>query len=88
MINKKITKSSNCTILDSWVLLADEPFAKALQILETCVLVDILCGKLVSLSQSTTTFDGRFKVTSVPAFIPDMDLLSCELDNFTFKVLY
>ena len=26
--------------------------------------------------------------TSVPFFIPDFGLLSCELDNFMFKVLY
>ena len=39
-------------ILDNWVfenfILADEPFAKALQIFETCVSVNNnLCGKLV-----------------------------------------
>ena len=42
-----------CTILDSWVfenfILADEPFAKVLPILETCVLVNNdLRGKLIS----------------------------------------
>ena len=44
-----------------------------------------LCGKLVSSLQSPTTFDERFKVTSVPFFIPDF---SCELDDFTFKILF
>ena len=34
------------------------------------------------------TFDDRFKVTSVPFFISDFNLLSFEIDNFTFKVLY
>ena len=34
------------------------------------------------------TFDDRFKVTSVPFFISDFNLLKFELDNFTFKVLY
>ena len=29
-----------------------------------------------------------FEVTSVLAFIPDFNLLSCEIDNFTFKVLH
>ena len=43
---------TNCTILDNQVfenfILADEPFAKPLQIFETCVLVNkISCGKLV-----------------------------------------
>ena len=27
-------------------------------------------------------------ILSVPFFIPDFNLLSCELDNFAFKVLY
>ena len=34
------------------------------------------------------TFDESSKLTSVPCFIPDFNLLSCELDNFAFKVLY
>ena len=29
-----------------------------------------------------------FKVTSVPFFIPELNLLSCEFDNFMLKVLY
>ena len=32
--------------------------------------------------------DERFKVTSVPFFIADFNLLNCESDNFTFDVLY
>ena len=36
----------------------------------------------------TNTFDERFKVTSLPFFIPEANLLSCESDHFTFKVLY
>ena len=70
-------------------ILADEPFAKALQIFETCVSVNnILCRKLVSSSEFLTKFDERFRVTSVPFFISDFNLLSCELDNFKFKGLY
>ena len=46
------------------------------------------CGKLFSSLESPTTFDEIFKVNSVPFFIPDFHLLSCELDNFTFKMLY
>ena len=34
------------------------------------------------------TLDEKFKATSMPFFIPDFNLLSCELDNFTFKLLY
>ena len=53
----------NCTILDSYVL-ADKPFAKTLQIFETCVSFNNnLCGKLVSSFESPTTFDEIFKVT-------------------------
>ena len=43
--------------------------------------------KLLSL-ESPAIFDEFFKVTSVQLFIPDFNLLSCELDNLTFKVLY
>ena len=47
--------------------------AKALRSFETCVLVNNnLCRK----------------VASVPFFIPDFNLLSCELDNFLFKFFY
>ena len=70
-------------------ILAEELFAKALQNLETCVLVtNNLCRKIFSSLESPTTFDEIFKVTSALFFIPDFNLLSCELDNFTFKVLY
>ena len=81
----------NCNILGSWVfddfIPADEPFAKALWSLETCVSVDNnSCRKLVSSLESPITFHERFKVTWVPFFIPDFNSFSCELDNFTFKV--
>ena len=77
----------HCSILCNWVfdnfILADELFAKVLWSFETCVLVNNnSCGKL------TTTFDEIFKVTSVLFFIPDFNLLSYNLDNITFNVLY
>ena len=80
-------------MLDNWGFqnfrLADELFAKSLRNLETCVVVDnSLCRKLAPSFKSPITFDEKFKVTSVPVFILDFNLLSCELDNFTFKVLY
>ena len=69
-------------------ILDDEPLTKAFQTLKTCVLVNSnLHGKLFSSLESPTTFDESFKVTSVSFFIWDFNLLSCELDNFTFKVL-
>ena len=43
---------------------------------------------LVSSLEFPIKFVEKFKVTSVPFFIPDFDLLSCKLDNFTFNVLY
>ena len=55
-----------------------ELFAKALRSFETCVLANNkLCGKLFS-SLFPTTFDEIFKVTAVPSFIPDFNLLNCE----------
>ena len=57
--------------------------------LETCVLVNNnICRKLFSSLELPTTFHEIFKVPSVLYSIPDFHLLSCELDNFTFKVLY
>ena len=47
-----------------------------------------LCRKLVSSLNFLVKFDERFKVTSVPSFVADFNLLSCELDNFSSKVLY
>ena len=53
-----------------------------------CVLVNNnLCGKLFSSLESQSTFDEIFRVTSALFFIANFNL-SCELDNFTFKVLY
>ena len=63
----------DCIILDNWVfenfILANEPFAKALQIFETYKSVNNnFCGILVSSLGFSIKFDGRFKVTSVPFF--------------------
>ena len=70
-------------------VLVRELFAKALQSLETCVLVkNNLWRKLFSSLESPTTLDEIFKVTSVSFFIPDFNLLSCELEYFTFTELY
>ena len=87
--NKEVRSPPNYTISGSWVfdnfILADELFANALWSLETWLSVkNDLCRKLVS---SLEPPNDRFKVTSVRFFIPDFDLLSCKLDNFTFKVL-
>ena len=76
------------SVFDNFILV-EELFAKALRSFETCVLVNnSLFGKLFSLLESPIIFAERLKVTSVPFFIADFNLLSCELDNFTFKVLY
>ena len=63
-------------------ILAEELFAKALPSFEACVLVDSnLCRKLFSSLESPTTFNEI--VTSVQFSIPNLNLLSRKLDNFT-----
>ena len=69
-------------------MLVDELFAKALRSFKTYLFNNHLYEKLVSSLELRITFDERFKVTSVQFFIIDFNLLSCELANFTFKVLY
>ena len=77
--------TSDCPILCNWVfdnfMSADKPFPKALQRFETYVLVN-------NNLEPPIIFDQIFKATSVPFFISVFNLLICELDNFTFKVLY
>ena len=77
-------------VIKFWTILnQDEPFEKALRSLETCVLANNkLWGKLFSSLESPIIFDERFKVTSIPFFIADFNLLGCELDNFTFNILH
>ena len=82
-----------CPVLCNWIfdnfISANEPVAKALESFEFCVLVsNNLCRKLFSSLELPTTFDESFKVTSVPSFIPNFNLLSCELDNFMLRVLH
>ena len=61
----------------------DDLSTKALQIFETCLLVDNnLWGKLVS--SSPIIFNHNLKTTSVLFFIADFNLSSCEFDSFTF----
>ena len=43
---------------------------------------------IILIIRITNHINERFKVTSVPFFIPDFNLLICELDKFTLKVLY
>ena len=55
--------------------------------LKICLLVNNnLWGKPVSLPP--IIFDDNLKTTSVSFFIADLNLLGCEFDNFTFKLLY
>ena len=72
----------DCIILDNSVFenvaVAGEPFAKALRIFETCVLVDKNLWRQLFLSlELPIKFDERFKVTPVPFFIAGFSLLSC-----------
>ena len=43
-----------------------------------------LYGKSFSSLESPTIFEEIFKTTSIAFFIPDFNLLSCDLDYFTF----
>ena len=61
--------------------------SKALPRLATYLLVN-LRGKLVSSSELPIIFDDILQAKSVSFFIIDFDLLSCEFDSFTFKLLY
>ena len=47
-----------------------------------------LWGKLVSTLEFLTKINERLKVALVSFLIPDFNLLSCELDNCTFHMLY
>ena len=68
---------------------ANELLENVLGNLETYLLIkNDLCGNLISSLELPITFDERFKVTLVLFFIPDFNLLSCELDKFIGKVLY
>ena len=70
-------------------ILACELLAKTLQSFKTCLSAsNNLYGTLALALESSITFHKKFKVTLVPCFIPDFNLLSCELNNFTFKLLY
>ena len=71
-----------CNLMFDNFILAEGLFEKSLPGLETC---GNLWGKLFSSLESPITFDRIFKSISVPFFIPDFNLLSCKLDNFTFK---
>ena len=81
----------HCIAFDNWVsdnlISAGELFAKDLRRFETFRLVsNYSWGKLVSLSP--IIFDDNVKTTSASFFIADVNLLSCEFDSFTFKLLY
>ena len=62
-------KKSNNWVFENFIL-PDEPFAKVLGILETCVSVkNNLCEKFVLSLESPTTFDERFQVTWAAFFL-------------------
>ena len=82
----------DCPISCNWVfdnfILAEELFAKALWSFEIFVLVNNNFGRyLFSSLASAAAYDETFKVTSVPFFILDFNLLICGLKDFTFKVI-
>ena len=65
-----------------------QQFYKALKLTNgNFCITNNLCGKLTSSLELPIIFDVRFKVTTVTVFIFGFNLLSCESNNFTFKVL-
>ena len=76
----------DCIILDNCVfdklISVDDYLVKALWRLVN----NNLWGE--SVSSSPSIFDNNLKTTPVSFFIEDFNLLSCENDSFTFKVLY
>ena len=84
---KKLKNLPNCTIWDSWIfekfILADEPFARALRVFETCVLINTnLSEKLVSMLKLPTTFDESFRVTSVQLLYHWFSLIKLRIRQF------
>ena len=54
----------------------------------TCQLINNdLYGKLVSSSELSIMLDDSLKTILVSSFIADFNLLSCEFDSVTFKLL-
>ena len=74
-------------VFDSYLISADELFAKDLRILETCLSVNNNSWeKLVSLLP--IMFGNNLNTTSDSFFITDFNLLSYDFDSFTLKLLY
>ena len=70
-------------MIDIWAfdnyVLTDELFEKVSRGLRTYVSINNnYVEKFIPLSESLIPFDRRFKVASVPLFIPDFNLLSCK----------
>ena len=86
--NRLLRSPPDSTLLDSRVfdnfILPDELFAKSFT--KPWSYENNLCEKLLTSLESQITFDERFKITSALCFI--LYLLSCELENFIFKLLY
>ena len=64
------------------IILADEPFAKALEVYESCVLFNNNLEKLVSPLKLPTIFDERFKFTLKSFFNRDFDLFKSRIRGF------
>ena len=80
---KRGINSPKCAMIDIWAfdnyVLTDELFEKVSRGLRTYVSINNnYVKKFIPLSESLIPFDRRFKVASVPLFIPDFNLLSCK----------
>ena len=53
-----------------------------------CIIQQLFIRKNSLSSKFWIKFDGRFRVTSLTFFVPDFNLISGKLGNFTLRVLY
>ena len=69
-------------VFDHFFTLVDEPFEKALRSYKICVIVsNNLCGKLFSSLVSPATSNESFKVTLVPFFIPELNIIKLQMSQ-------
>ena len=92
MVLKILKNPPFCILVDCAfdnLISVDVWLAKTLRRFATCLLVNNnLCEKFVSSSELLIIFDDNLKATLVPFFIAEFNLLSCDFDSFTFKLLY
>ena len=86
-MDKKVYQEIYLTVPDNSLILADKLFVKTLRrFVYYQLLNNNLYRKFASSLELPIMLDNNSKITSVSCFIAD--LLSCECENFTFRLLY